>query len=149
MADSLVQAGGAPVTHLSVGRYALPANAAALIPSASYAVTDPTPVPVPTLGATGLYIVTNITALTGAGNTVTLNIEALDPVSGLFFPLPFTTGATAYTATGLNVLLIDPRVPGVANKVQQAALPDQLRIRPVGSGTRTTLVYSVGAALCL
>lgn len=141
--------GEAVNTHMGVGRYALPANAAALIPSADYSVTDPTPVLIPTLGATALLLFINITALSGAGNTVTFHVEARDPVSGQFFELPFTTAAPNFTAAGQAVLIVDPRIPGVANKVTQSPLPDQVRIRPVGSGTRTTLTYSVGAALAL
>jgi hypothetical protein len=147
MADSLSVP--VPDTHLSVGRYALPTNAVNMVPSADYSAADPKAVQIPTLGATALILFINITAQSGAGNTLTVNVEAFDPVSQTWFALPFTTAAPNYTAAGAYTLIIDPRIPGVANKVTQSPLPDQVRIRPVGSGTRTTLTYSIGAALAL
>jgi hypothetical protein len=137
-------------THLSVGRYALPVCADALIASGDYKSVDPTAVEFPTLGATGVVIFLNVTAQTGAGNTITLNVDAFDPVSNSWLALPHTTAAPVYTAgTGSLLFIVDPRIPGVQNKVTQCPVPGRLRVRPVGSGTRTTLNYSVGAALCL
>lgn len=151
MADSLPQAGGAPITHLNVGMQALPVNATALIPSADYSAADPTPVLVPTLGATGLIVFVHMTAASGAGNTVTVNIDAFDPVSGGFVNI----GQAALTSAVADfIVVVDPRIAAdptipAGSKHVQIPLPDRLRIRPVGSGTRTTLTYSVGAALCL
>jgi hypothetical protein len=137
------------VTHLSVGRYALPAVADALIPSGDYKSVDPAAVEIPTLGATGLVVLLNVTALSGAANTITLHVEAFDPVSNTWIELPHAVATPVFTATGAVYFIVDPRVPGVQNKVTQAPIPGRVRIRPVGSGTRTTLTYSVGAALCL
>lgn len=139
------------VTHLGVGATALPANASALIPSADYSVTDPTPVKIPTLNAVALILFVHMTVASGAGNTVTVNIETFDPVSGGFI----VVGTAALTSAVADfIVVVDPRVatdPAApsGSKHVQIPLPDQVRIRPVGSGTRTTLTYSVGAALCL
>lgn len=153
MAESPLGVGavGQVNTHLSVGRYALPVCADALIPSGDYKSVDPTAVEIPTLGATGVVVFLSVTAQTGAGNTITLNIDGFDPVSGAWFALPHATAAPVYAAGAAGTLyfIVDPRIPGVQNKVTQAPIPGRLRIRPVGSGTRTTLNYSVGAALCL
>lgn len=138
-------------THMGVGRYALPANAAAMIPSGDYKSTDPTAVEIPTLGATGIMLFVHMTAATGAGNTVTVNIDAFDPVSGGFINI----GTAALTSAVADFIVVidprnaaDPATPSGSKHVQ-IPIPDRVRIRPVGSGTRTTLTYSVGAALCL
>lgn len=138
-------------THLGVGRYVLPANAVNLIPSADYKSVDPVPFAIPTLGATGLIVFVHMTAATGAGNTVTVNIDVFDPVSGGFI----TIGTAALTSAVADfIVVVDPRIAAdptvpAGSKHVQIPLPDQVRIRPIGSGTRTTLNYSVGAALCL
>jgi hypothetical protein len=145
MADSL--AGIPPVTGLLSG--AIPVNARALIPSGDYKTTDPTPVVIPTVGATALMIFVHMTVASGAGNTVNINIDAFDPVSGGFINI----GTAALTSAVADfIVVVDPRVatdpatPSGSKKIQ-IPLPDQIRIRPVKSGTTTTLTYSVGAAL--
>jgi hypothetical protein len=150
MADSLAAA-VTPNTHLGVGFTALPTNAQALIPSGDYSAADPTAVKIPTLNAVGLMIFVHMTVASGAGNTVTVNIDAFDPVSGGFI----TIGTAALTSAVADfIVVVDPRIAAdpatpSGSKHVQVPLPDQLRIRPVKSGTTTTLTYSVGAALCL
>jgi hypothetical protein len=150
MAEDLLSQAVRP-THLGVGRYALPTNAVNLTPSGDYKAVDPVPVLIPTLGASGLIIFVHMTAATGAGNTVTVNIDVFDPVSGAFI----TIGTAALTSAVADfIVVVDPRVTAdptvpAGSKHVQIPLPDQLRIRAIGSGTRTTLNYSVGAALCL
>lgn len=135
-------------SHMMVGRYALPVSADNLIPSADYKSTDPTAVEIPTLGATGLQILLNVTAQVGAGNTITINVDVFDPVSATWIPV-VTTFTYATAAAGTKVFNLDPRMTAVANQVVQGTLGGRMRIRPVGSGTRTTLNYSIGASLCL
>lgn len=138
-------------TETAVGRYALPRNAQACIPNADYSSADPSPVEVPTLGATGLLIFVHMPVASGAGNTVTVNIDAVDPVSGATINI----GTAALTSAVADfIVAVDPRIatdPSTpsGSKHVQIPLPDHLQIRPVGSGTRTTLQYSVGFALCL
>lgn len=133
-------------TETAVGRYALPRNAQSCIASGDYKSVDPQAVEIPTLGATGVLILVHMTAATGAGNTVTLNIETLDPVSGAVVLL----GTVVLTSAVADFpVAIDPRIATATGKSLQTPVPDHLQIRPVGSGTRTTLNYSVGFALCL
>lgn len=140
-----------PNTEMGAGRYALPRNAIAGIVNGDYSATDPSPVEIPTLGATGLIIFVHMPVESGAGNTVTINIDAVDGVSGATINI----GTAALTsAVGDFIVVVDPRVAAdpstpSGSKHVQIPLPDRLQIRPVGSGTRSTLQYSVGFALCL
>lgn len=138
-------------TETAVGAGALPRNAQACIPTGDYKSTDPQAVEIPTLGAVGLIIFVHMTAATGAGNTVTVNIDTVDPVSGAVINI----GTAALTSAVADFIVVvdprnaaDPATPSGSKHVQ-IPLPDHLQIRPVGSGTRTTLNYSVGFALCL
>lgn len=139
------------LTETAVGRYALPRNAQSCIPTGDYKSTDPQAVEIPTLGATGLIIFVHMTAATGAGNTVTINIDALDPVSNTAINI----GTAALTSAVADfIVVVDPRIASdpatpSGSKHVQIPLPDHLQIRPVGSGTRTTLNYTLGFALCL
>lgn len=138
-------------TGAASGRYTLPVNASACIPTGDYKSTDPTPVEIPTLGAAGLIIFVHMTVASGAGNTVTVNIDTVDGVSGAVINI----GTAALTsAVGDFIVVVDPRVAAdpstpSGSKHVQIPLPAHVQIRPVGSGTRTTLNYSVGFALCL
>lgn len=145
MAEGLLSQKVLP-THLGVGATALPVNAVNLVPSADYSSVDPVRVNIPSLNAVGLLVFVNMTAASGAGNTVTVFLDALDPVSGTFVNL----GSVALTSAVQGfVATFDPRVATAAGKSSQTPIADQLSLRFVGSGTRTTLTYSAGAALCL
>jgi len=144
MPDSLV--GPGVITHTGSGFYSLPETASACIPSADYKSVDPTAVEFGPVGATGLQILLNVTAQTGAGNTITINVDVFDPVSNTWIPVA-TTFTFATGAAGTKVFNIDPRMTAVANQVVQGTLGQRMRIRPVGSGTRTTLNYSIGFSL--
>jgi hypothetical protein len=147
MTDSITTA--QIVTGLDAGgAIALPQNARAFIPSGDYKATDPTPLEFPTHGATGVQLFLNVTAQSGAGNTITINLDAFDPVSQTWFPL-VTTFTYATGSAGTKLFEMDPRTIAVANQTVQHGVPDRVRCRPVGSGTRTTLNYSIGAALVL
>lgn len=135
-----------PPTHMGVGATALPANASNLVASADFSGSDPTAVLIPTLNAVGLIVFVNMTIASGAGNTVTVFLDAKDPVSGQFINL----GSVALTSAVQGFAAIfDPRVATAAGKSSQTPIPDQCRLRFVRSGTTTTLTYSAGAALCL
>lgn len=140
-------AGVPVVTHMGVGMTALPVNASALVPSGDYKATDPVAVLIPTLNAVALMVLVNMTAASGAGNTVTVFLDVFDPVSATFVPLG--AGVALTSAVQPFVVVFDPRIATATGKSLQTPIPDQCRLRFVGSGTRTTLNYSVGAALCM
>jgi hypothetical protein len=77
----------------------------------------------------------------GAGNTLTVNIEGFDPASGKWVTLLTSAGLVAVATTQLHV---SPYMTASANVVAQLSLPEVIRVRPVKSGTTTTLTYSIG-----
>lgn len=95
-----------------------------------------------TNGYTGLTIDIDITAFTGT--SITFTVQAKDPVAGTYSTL---LASAALAAPGHTVLIVDPRVPAVANASAQRPLPKQWRIVP--SGTITSVTYSVGATYSL
>lgn len=125
------------------GRYTLPVSAL-LIATADYSANDPAAVEFSTLGATALILTCNVATQSGSGNTVTFNVEWYDPASQTWVPLGT---ALALIATGVAKVIVDPRITAGANSYQ-SPVPARVRVRPVGSGTRTTLTYAVGVQLC-
>lgn len=117
-----------------------------LIVSGAYNAADPAAAEFTPLSATGLTVVVDITALTGAGCTLTVNIEGFDKASGKWVTLLTSAGLVA---TGTTVLRVDPRIPVSANVTAQSALFEKMRVRPVKSGTTTTLTYSIGATVSI
>lgn len=131
---------------LSAGFGNYPATGTA-IPSADYTAADPTPAEFNALGAVGLTAVLVITAQSGAGNTLTLNIEGFDKASGTWVLL-LASAAIANTP-GTTVYIVDPRVVAAANVSAMKPLWERMRFRPVKAGTTTTLTYSVGFTLSM
>lgn len=119
-------------------------NAIALIDSADYKSTDPTPVEFTPAEGVSLMILTDVTAQSGAGNTLTLNIDFWDPAKGAFVTI--ASPAITLGAAGQCLVIVSPYVTADATHIV-AVLPEVVRVRPVGSGTRTTLNYSVSAYL--
>lgn len=115
---------------------------AVLAASADYKAVDPAALEFSPLGAKGVTVFTNVTAASGGGG-VTVNVEAFDPASGTWFALLTSTLVATVTT---NTLIVDPRVAASANVAAQKPLWPRMRVRAVGSGTRTTLNYSIGIA---
>lgn len=119
-------------------------KAGTAIASGDYKAADPTPAEFGTLGAVGLTVVIDITVQSGAGNTLTVNVEGFDPASGKWVTLLTSAGLVAVATTAI---IVDPRVAASANVVAQKPLYEKMRVRPVKSGTTTTLNYSIGIHL--
>lgn len=128
----------------AVGVDALPYSGT-LIVSGDYKAADPAPAEFTPLGATGIVVIINITAQTGAGNTLTVHIDAWDPASQTW--IADVLVSAGLVATGSGFLTVDPRVVAAANVKAQMPLFQKMRVRPVKSGTTTTLNYSVGLTL--
>jgi len=114
------------------------------IVSGDYKSTDPTAVSVGVQGASHATIVIVTTALSGAGCTVTPTVQGYDPASNSWYTLLAITGITSATTT---IARIGPNVTASAGVAAQIGLPRTIRVSCVGSGTRTTLTYSVGLHL--
>ena len=112
-------------------------------PSADYKSVDPATQVIACRGATALVVEVDCTAATGTGG-VTVTIKGFDEASGTYntilaSALIATSGHTKYT--------VSPLIADATNVSKQAYLPPKVQITMVGSGTRTTLNYSVGAFL--
>lgn len=116
--------------------------AAEIIASADYKSVDPAAVFLRTNGADGLIVTVDTSAATGGGG-VTVTISGVDPDGNLYTLLASALIASA-TVTRLQV---GQNVPAATNTAAQAFLPSRVKVACVGSGTRTTLTYSVTAEL--
>lgn len=90
----------------------------------------------------GVDIIIDITAVPG-GDTVTFNVEGLDPASGKWYSI---LSSTALVGIGTTVLRIYPSLTAAANATANSVLPCAWRVRPSHSGSGA-FVYSVGANL--
>ncbi len=82
----------------------------------------------------------NVTAI-GAAPSVVFNIEGLDPVSGVYYPI---LTSAAITATGTTVLRVYPGAANTANLSVSDYIPPQWRVRPV-HGNSDSITYSMTA----
>jgi uncharacterized membrane protein (DUF441 family) len=114
------------------------------IASGDYKAANPTAVQLDTENAVSLRVGVNISAISGAGAQLVVNIEGYDKGSDSWYSL---LASAALNATGFTPLVVDPRIAAVANSVAQQPLPTQVRIRPVKGGTTSTLSYSISADL--
>lgn len=113
-----------------------------LIASGAYQAADPSPAEfTPPFNATALEVVIDITVITGAGNTLTVTIEGFDKASGKWVSLLVSAGLVAVATTKLR---ISAYATAAGNTVAQENLFETMRVRPVKSGTTTTLTYSIG-----
>lgn len=129
-------------TNMVLGQPAVLPQSGVAVASGDYSAADPAPVTFEPTGAVGLTIVTDITAISGAGAQIVVNIEGFDPASGKWILL---LASAALTATGTTVQIVDPRDATLtANVTAQKPLFGLMRVRPVKSGTTTTLTYSIG-----
>lgn len=120
----------------------LPASAVVAV-SADYKSVDPGAVLVQCHRATALTVEVDVTAASGGGG-VTVTIKGFDEASATYNTV---LASALIAATGHTKLTISPMIAAVANSVAQAHLPSKVQISMVGSGTRTTLNYSVGVTL--
>lgn len=98
-----------------------------VVASADYSAVDPTVVILQKGAGTGLAVTVTPTAQTGAGNTVTLTARDADTAATIGSPLVITAAAA-----GTLILVLPTTIHRVS-------------LTPVGTGTRTTLVYSISA----
>lgn len=108
-------------------------------PSADYSAADPAPVEVAT-GTPAILVGINVTAISGSGATLTVTVEGYDLASNTWRTLLASAGLVA---NGFVLLAIDPRLTAAANLIAKVNVPSRIRVKPVKSGTTTTLTYSI------
>lgn len=115
-----------------------------LVPSGDYKSVDPQVADVILPWDTDAVTVNlNITAASGGGG-VTVTISQYDEASNTYQTLLVSA---LKTATGFTKLMVSPWIAASANLIAQTTVSKKVRIACVGSGTRTTLNYSVGCDL--
>jgi hypothetical protein len=116
---------------------------AACIATGDYKSVDPPPAEFTLpINARIVTVYINFTAQSGAGNTVTTTIEGWDKASSTWVVL----AAPAADATGgahAKTYVLNPE-KATADPIFGVAPWETMRVKCVGSGTRTTLNYSVG-----
>src|SRR5262252_4380502 len=83
-------------------------------------------------GASGVKVVTNITAQGGVAPTLQVNLQGKDQASGLYYNL---LSSVALAALGLTVLTLFPGAPVSANAVASDMLPEIWRVQAIVAGT--------------
>ena len=126
-------------TALFAGLYPARGKAVA-IASGDYHTADPSTVNVNCKGAVSLRVAIDVTAISGAGCTATVTISGINDDASA---TTYTLLSKAVTTSGVTELIVDPRVGSSAGHIDQEPLPELIQIAVVGSGTKTTLAYSV------
>lgn len=122
----------------------LPTNDAIYVPQ-SYAAQGATPAAIEfgcPQRAVNIMLVVNVTVISGAGNTLTVNLEGFDKTSGTWIPMLVSAGLVA---TGVVTMRVGPNITAGANVAAQMPLFETMRVRNGQAGTLTTLAYSIGA----
>lgn len=105
----------------------------------------PTAVTVPAGRYNYLHLVTRVTAAT-ATPSVVITVDALDPVSGVYYNLLTSAALTESGVPYTRVLRIGPTIPAAANLAAQDVLPDTLRVTMTHADS-DSITYSVSALL--
>jgi hypothetical protein len=90
-------------------------------------------------GWRGVHVLMNVTVAPGV-DSITLNIQGKDPVSGVYYNI--LTGL-AETTTGMKVYKVYPGIGTIANGSASDLLPEQWRVS-VTHSAGTSFTYSVG-----
>jgi hypothetical protein len=96
------------------------------------------------INGAGVQVVVDITAISGAGATLTLIVEGKDPVSGKYFPLLTSAGLTAISTT---VLTVYPGIAVTANVTASTIVPRSWRVRYTITGTTPSVTATIGACV--
>ncbi|MBA3945922.1 MAG: hypothetical protein H0X37_15320 [Herpetosiphonaceae bacterium] len=94
------------------------------------------------INADFLHILLNVTNV-AAAPSITLTINAIDPTSGVAYPLLV---GVAVTAAGMNAYRVGPGLLAAANAIANDMVPKSLQI-VVTANNSNSCTYSVGAVL--
>lgn len=113
---------------------------AIVVASGDYKSVDPANITIDTHNSDTLRLGVDVTAVSGSGATVTVTINGIDKDGDTYQLLQ-----KAITTTGVTEMVISPGIPTSSGVALQAPTPEHVQVTMVGSGTRTTLTYSVSA----
>lgn len=114
-----------------------------VLASGDFKAADPAPIEVTTpYGANNVTLIISITVQSGAGNTLTVTVERWDEAKQGWVAMLVSAGLVAVADTELR---IGTNIAASANVAANTVLPMVFRVKPVKSGTTTTLNYSIGA----
>lgn len=94
------------------------------------------------IGARGLHLIIDVTAISGTSPTLTVTIEGKDGESGKYYTL---LASTAITATGTTVLRLYPGLTASANAVANDVLPRFWRVSYAIGGTTPAVTATIAA----
>lgn len=89
----------------------------------------------------GVKILTNITAISGAGATLTVLVQVKDPVSGVYTTALTGTGITTTTS---QLLTVYPGITATANVSASDVIPRTWRISFTITGTTPSITGTIG-----
>lgn len=89
-------------------------------------------------------LVVDITAISGAGASLTATLQGKDPASGKYFTV---LASAALTATGTTVLRVFPGATVAANLAVNDWLPRTWRVSWAIAGTTPSVTATIGAIL--
>lgn len=112
-----------------------------LLPSASRAVTTPSPAQIND-ARKGCHVTVDITVNAGAAGSITATIEGQDPASLKWYTI---LASAALTAVGTTVLRVYPGLVAAANLVANDIIPRAWRVNVVANNANP-VTYSVGAS---
>lgn len=96
------------------------------------------------LGARGLLLGINITAITGTAPTLTVTVQGKDAVSGVYYTL---LQSVVLSAAAFTLLTVYPGVTAAANVAASQALPRTYRVLYAIGGTTPAVTATIGASL--
>lgn len=96
------------------------------------------------VGARGIKVVVDITAITGTSPTLTVTIRGKDAASGAYYTL---LASAALSATGVTVLTVYPGIAVTANVSDSDHPPATWDVSYAIGGTTPAVTATIGACL--
>lgn len=96
------------------------------------------------IGARGVKVVIDVTAITGTTPTLVVDVQGKDTASGQYYT---ALASASITATGVTVLTVYPGVAATSNESASDHLPATWRISYTIGGTTPAVTATIGACL--
>lgn len=114
-----------------------------VLASGAYNAADPAPVEVtPPVDSVNVSFIVNVSAISGAGAQVTVEIDVWDDAQSGWVPV---LTSAAINANGNTILKVGSNIAASANVAANQPLGQIMRVKFTKAGTTTTLSYSCSA----